>query len=75
MKIKFYIIGRSTGNIYIKVIPANKRLHIIGGSTMSVGKNNKGKYQTKSKFPAGTYYLKVYKNNKKASGFYSIKWK
>lgn len=73
-KIKFYITGRSTGNINIKIIPANKNM-IIYGDTLRLSENGKGKYQTKDKFSAGTYYLKVYKNDKKASGYYSIKWK
>ena len=63
----------SATELKIKIIPANSRVYLYG-STMWV-ENGTGKYSSKGKLPAGTYYLQVSKYDKMASGWYSIKWK
>lgn len=75
-KFKIYVSGVTTGSYDIKclVIPANKRV-IMYNDTFKIPENGKGVISTDGKWSAGTYYLKVYKYNKKASGYYTLKWK
>lgn len=72
--IKFIVNGKasSDSDLRIQIIPANKK--IIFHNDIIVVENNKKTVSTDKLYP-GTYYIKVYKTNKKASGWYSIKWK
>ena len=72
--IKFIVNGKITSDndLRIQIIPANKKIKFF--NDIIVVENNKKTVST-DKLYAGTYYIRVYKTNKKASGWYSIKWK
>ena len=50
---------------------------MASGSNELAYMGENGKYAFKTRFPLdkGTYYLKVTKKSKKASVYYSIRWK
>lgn len=62
------------GDIKLQVIPANKNMKIYG-DTVKLANGTSGTAKSTGKWSAGTYYLKVTKGDKKASGYYQIKWK
>lgn len=65
----------TTGDIKIQIIPANKNMTIIGDTVRLYSSTQSQTAKSKGKWSAGTYYLKVSKADKKASGYYQIKWK
>ena len=72
--IKIIVNGKlsADNDLRIQVIPANKEVKFNNDIIMV--ENNKKTVSTDALYP-GTYYIKVFKTNKKASGWYSIKWK
>ena len=83
-KVKITVSGGATdfekktsdSDIEVMIIPANSNYYIRNTRTYAYVLNNQKSYiETKSKLAAGTYYIKVYKNDKLSSGWYSIKWK
>ena len=72
--IKIIVNGKlsADNDLRIQVIPANKEVKFNNDIIMV--ENNKKTVSTDVLYP-GTYYIKVFKTNKKASGWYSIKWK
>lgn len=54
----------------------SKGKSIMGGTgTLSAGSASGIGKETTTKFPKGTYYIKIYRGNKYSSGWYSLSWK
>ena len=74
-KLRINITAACTGvvsNLKVQIIPANRHYTLIN-STSLIG--NKGKkLASRNKLAAGTYYIKVSKVTKSASGVYRIKF-
>lgn len=75
-KINLDIIARANERLAFKVIPANKNT-IIFGDTFYSNRNNEEvvNFTSKDSFNKGTYYIRVSKTSKNASGYYAIKFK
>lgn len=82
-KLKLTIKGGATGSwiyddetyssdIYVEIIPANKRQTLRGAYTYVV--NGTTYLESEGKLSAGTYYVQIRKRNNLSSGWYSIKW-
>jgi len=73
-KINFYVKGNSNrlGAIKLSIIPANTKYKKYK-KTILIPKNQSQTITTE-KLPKGTYYIQVYKADKMASGYYTIKW-
>ncbi len=73
-KLKLVVTTFNTDDgISLKIIPANKRMRIIG-DTRTLYSSKKNVLKSENAWQAGIYYLQVTKKNKKASGYYSIKF-
>ena len=71
---KIQVKGDSTGYIYVQ--PYNSKGKKIGSAYYVVyGNNSNRTVYTLNTFSKGTYYIKVYGKNAKASGHYSLKLK
>ncbi len=73
-KIRCDLANYGPNAIKIQIIPKNKKVKMKKG-TSKVGAQKGLKLTSKSKLPAGTYYLKIYKNSKTASSYYTLKCK
>jgi len=74
-KSKFTVTIKGDTNKKIKIAIYNSKGKRINGSTACIepGYNYIGK--ALSKFPKGTYYIKLYRADKYSSGWYSVTWK
>lgn len=73
-KIRCDIGNYGPNNIKVQVVPKNKKIKMKKG--ISKVPSRKGlKLTSKSKLPAGTYYIKIFKNKKTASSYYTLKCK
>lgn len=73
-KIKFTYGARANDWVQFKVSAADPRVSIYGASAYRV--NNTQSFKTSSVFPAGTYYIQVYRmsNSPNCMGYYTVKW-
>ena len=78
-RVKVTIKGATNNKIKVAIYRGNKRVRILGGNpTITVNRNNYGSNKmtvTGYSWPKGTYYIKVYRGNKKSSGWYSLSWR
>lgn len=76
-KVKFCVKGDTTGShsgLKINIVPADKK-HQKYKMTFSIPKNGTETITTAKKLPKGIYYIQVFKSDKRANGYYTIKWK
>ena len=73
-KIRCELANYGPDTIKIQVIPKNKKVKMKKG-TSKVASGKGLKLVSKSKLPAGTYYIKIYKSSKSASSYYTLKCK
>lgn len=62
-----------SSDLKVEIIPANKRQILYGARTYVVNGYKTG-IESKGTLSAGTYYIKVSKESKKSSGWYTLKW-
>lgn len=73
-ELKLDLVAYGNYSLKFQIIPANSRV-IIWGDTMTLYEKDSKSFYSSDKFPAGTYYIKVSKSQKKSSGYYTIKFK
>lgn len=61
--------------VQFKIVPDNTNILITNSSAFL--RNNKQIFSSRSPFPAGTYYIQVFRfgNSTDCSGYYTLKWK
>lgn len=69
--VSFQIAGDCTGNISMEIIPAKGRLYGTSKVSLSEYRNSTG-IKSSGAWSAGTYYIKVTKGTKAASGYYEL---
>lgn len=74
-KITFTFGARANDWIQFKIVSANPKQFIFGSSAYRCYTTEN--VVTKDKFPAGTYYIQVFRmsNDADTSGYYTLKWK
>ena len=65
--------GSYSSDLKVEIIPANKRQYLIGARTYVIN-GYKTYIESEGTLSAGTYYIKVSKESKKSSGWYTLKW-
>lgn len=73
-KIRCDLANYGPDTIKIQVIPKNKKVKMKKSTSKAVS-GKMLKLTSKSKLPAGTYYIKIYKSSKSASSYYTLKCK
>lgn len=68
-----YYSDNYSSDIGVKIIPANKYQTLRGAYSYVI--NGTSTLESSGKLSAGTYYVQIYKCDKMASGWYSLKWK
>ena len=73
--LKLAVKTYNSGNIKLKIIPANTKVNIIGDTARFTSSSKTQSIKTRDKFYAGTYYLQVTTDSEDLSGYYEIKFK
>lgn len=73
-QMKVFINGGTNGELKAKVY--NSKGKAVGYNAASIHNTGRSYYlQISGKIKKGTYYIKVYRGNKKSSGYYTLSWK
>lgn len=72
-KVKFTLGAKSNKWINIDIMSANKKLSYDESKVFY--SDDTETFTTRKALPKGTYYIKIYRDDKNTSGAYSLKWK
>ncbi len=73
-KLKLYVAGDAAGSLDIQVYTA-KGAKYGYAETAVYGVNDEDVLTSYKKLSKGTYYIKIYRNDSKSNGYYTLKWK